>query len=101
MYPRTRPRGCCCVACVRCGANSTLPYLHRSLPWHAEASMKLIPQRARSLVQTDMFATATAPARVTGLQLHRDDLVELLSQLMWQVASQTHVAQRLEDDDEQ
>ena len=63
--------------------------------------MKPIPLRARPLVQTDLFDAATAPARLTSLQLHRDELVELLSQLLWQVASQADVAQRLEDDDEQ
>ena len=63
--------------------------------------MKPIPLRARPLVQTDLFDAATAPAPLTSLQLHRDELVELLSQLLWRVASQADVAQRLEDDDEQ
>jgi hypothetical protein len=63
--------------------------------------MKPIPLRARPLVQTDLFDAATAPAPLTSLQQHRDELVELLSQLLWQVASQADVAQRLEDDDEQ
>ena len=63
--------------------------------------MKPSPLRARPLVQTDLFDAATAPAPLTRLQLHRDELVQLLSQLLWQVASQAGVAQRLEDDDEQ
>ena len=63
--------------------------------------MKPVPLRARTLVQTDLFDAALAPARLTSLELHRDELVELLSQLLWQVASQVDVAQRLEDDDEQ
>jgi hypothetical protein len=63
--------------------------------------MKPIPQRARPLVQTDLFDAATAPAPLRSLQLHRDELVELLSQLLWRVARQAGVAQRLEDDDEQ
>jgi hypothetical protein len=63
--------------------------------------MKPIPLRPRPLVQTDLFDAATAPAPLASLQLHRDEVVELLSQLLWQVASQTGVAQRLEDDDEQ
>ena len=62
--------------------------------------MKPIP-RARPLVQTDLFGAATAPAPLTSLQQHRDELVELLSQLLWQVATRADVAQRLEDDDEQ
>lgn len=57
--------------------------------------------RARPLVQTDLFDAAPAPPPLTSLQLHRDELVELLSQLLWQVASRVDVAQRLEDDDEQ
>ena len=63
--------------------------------------MKPIPRRAHPLVQTDLFDTAAVPIPMTSLQLHRDELVELLSQLLWQVASRADVAQRLEDDDEQ
>jgi hypothetical protein len=63
--------------------------------------MKPIPLRALPLVQTDLFDAAAAPAPLTSLQLHRDELVELLSQLLWQVARHADNAQRLEDDDEQ
>jgi hypothetical protein len=63
--------------------------------------MKPVPLRALPLVQTDLFDAAAAPAPLTSLQLHRDELVELLSQLLWQVARHVDVAQRLEDDDEQ
>jgi len=63
--------------------------------------MKPIPLRASPLVQTDLFDAAPAPAPLTSLQLHRDELVELLSQLLWQVARQAGAVQRLEDDDEQ
>ena len=63
--------------------------------------MRPIPLRAPPLMQTDLFDAATASAPLTNLQLHRDELVELLSQLLWQVARQADVAQRLEDDDEQ
>ena len=63
--------------------------------------MKTTPLRAHALVQTDLFDAATAPAPLTSLQLHRHDLVELLSQLLWQVASRADADQRLEDDDEQ
>ncbi len=62
--------------------------------------MKPIPPRARPLVQTDLFDAATAPAALTSLQLHRDELVELLGRLLWQVASRADDAQ-LEDEDEQ
>lgn len=63
--------------------------------------MKSIPSRARPLLQADLFDAATAPAPLTNLQMHRDKLVELLSQLLWRVARQADVVQRLEDDDDQ
>jgi hypothetical protein len=66
-----------------------------------EASMKPTPPRTRPLAQTDLFDAATAPTRLASLQVHRDELVELLSQLLWQVASQADVAQQPEDDDDQ
>jgi hypothetical protein len=52
-------------------------------------------------LQTDLFDAAASPAPLKSLQLHRDELVELLSQLLWQVARHVDVAQRLEYDDEQ
>ncbi len=63
--------------------------------------MKPILLRARPPAQTDLFGTASAPAPLTSLQLHRDELVDLLSQLLWQAVRQDGVDQRLEDDDEQ
>ena len=63
--------------------------------------MKPIPPRSRPPLQTDLFDAAAAPAPLTSLQLHRDELVELLSQLLWQAARHVDVAQRLENDDEQ
>lgn len=63
--------------------------------------MKPTPLRAPPLVQTDLFDAAAVRAPLTSLQLHRDELVELLSQLLWQVARQTDTAHRLEDDNEQ
>jgi hypothetical protein len=62
--------------------------------------MKLIPLRALPLLQTDLFDAAAASAPLTNLQLHRDELVELLSQLLWQVARHADLPQRLENDDE-
>ena len=63
--------------------------------------MKPIPLRALSLVQADLFDTPAAPAPLTSLQLHREELVELLSQLLWQVARHADIAPPLENDDEQ
>lgn len=63
--------------------------------------MRPIPLQAPPLMQTDLFDAPAASVPLTSLQLHRDELVELLSQLLWQVARHADVAQQLEDDDEQ
>ncbi len=63
--------------------------------------MKGIPLRVRPLVQSDLFDAAAAPAPLASLQLHRDELVDLLSRLLWQVAGQPDATQPPEADDEQ
>ena len=63
--------------------------------------MKPIPPRERPLLQTDLFDAVAPSMPLANLQQHQDELVELLSQLLWQVASQGDIAERLEDDDEQ
>ena len=63
--------------------------------------MKLLPLRALPLIQTDLFDAATASVPLTNLQLDRNELVELLSRLLWQVAMHADIAQQLEDDNEQ
>lgn len=63
--------------------------------------MKPTPPRALPLVQADLFDAATAPAPLTRLQQRHDDLVALLSQLLWQVASQFDADEQMENDDEQ
>ncbi len=63
--------------------------------------MKPFPLRALPIMQADLFDAAPASAPLTSLQLHRYELVELLSQLLWQVARHADSAQRLEDHDEQ
>ena len=63
--------------------------------------MKPILPRARPPMQTDLFGTASAPAPLTSLLLHRDELIDLLSQLLWQVVRQADAVQRPEDDNEQ
>lgn len=63
--------------------------------------MKPFPPRARPPMQTDLFDAGASPAPLRSLQLHRDELVELLSQLLWQVARHADIAQRLEGDNEQ
>jgi hypothetical protein len=63
--------------------------------------MKLIPLRARAPVQSDLFDATAAPLPLRHLQLHQDKLVDLLSQLLWQVAKHAAPVERLEDDDDQ
>jgi hypothetical protein len=62
--------------------------------------MKPIPPRARPLVQTDLFDAVPASMPLANLQQHHDELIELLSQLLWQVAGQADVSERPEDDGE-
>lgn len=63
--------------------------------------MKPTRQRAHLPMQTDLFDAATTLAPLTGLQQRHDELVELLSLLLWRVASQAASTQQAEDDDEQ
>ena len=63
--------------------------------------MKPPSLRTLSVSQTDLFDAPTARAPLTCLQRHRDEIVALLSQLLWQVAIQTEPDQRPEQDDEQ
>ena len=75
--------------------------IHRLQPCHTETSTKPNPLRALQLVQTDLFAASASQAPQTSLQLYRDELVELLSQLLWQVTRHTANNQQRESDDEQ
>lgn len=58
-------------------------------------------KRDPSTVQHDLFSSVPAPPALTSLQLHHDELVELLSRLLWQVASSPEPAQLQESSDEQ
>lgn len=86
---------------MRYGVNSTPPYLYRRQTYQTDASMKRFTLRALPIMQSDLFDSAPASAPLTSLQLHRDELVELLSQLLWQLARHADIDQQLEDDDEQ
>jgi len=86
---------------MRCASNSTQPYLHRSLSCHPEVPMKPLQLRVRRLAQTDLFDSAGPLPTLTSLQLHHDELVDLLSQLLWQVVRDAEANPHLEDGDEQ
>jgi hypothetical protein len=62
-----------------------------------EASMK----RSNPTVQNDLFSSVPAPPALASLELHHDELVELLSQLLWQVASNPDPIPLQESSDEQ
>ena len=63
--------------------------------------MNSIPLLILPLVQTDLFDAEASQAPQTSLQLHRDELVELMSQLLWQVVRQSGNNSQQESDDEQ
>jgi len=63
--------------------------------------MKPTRQRARLPVQTDLFDCASPVPALTGLQLHHDELVGLMSQLLWEVVSDAGKTRGVENGDEQ
>jgi hypothetical protein len=63
--------------------------------------MKPIQLRMRRPAQTDLFESAGALPTLTSLQLHHDELVDLLSQLMWQVVRDAEHNRSAEDSNEQ
>ena len=65
--------------------------------------MKSLQLRVRRPAQTDLFDSAgvSPTLTLTSLQLHHDDLVALLSQLLWQVVRDAEGDRRLEDSNEQ
>lgn len=46
--------------------------------------------RRNPCAQRDLFSNASAPPMLMALQLQHDDLVELLSRLLWDVAQATN-----------
>lgn len=59
------------------------------------------PHQPRPLppVQADLFSSPPAPLR--SLQLYQDDLIELVSRLLWQVVHSAHAGPTRENRDEQ
>ena len=58
-------------------------------------------KRSNPAVQNDLFSSVPAPPAIANLELHHDELEELLSRLLWQVASSPDPIQPQESRDEQ
>jgi len=58
-------------------------------------------KRSYPTVQHDLFSSVPAPPALASLELHHDELVELLSWLLWQVASSPDLIPLKESRDEQ
>jgi hypothetical protein len=63
--------------------------------------MKPTQLRVRRPAQTELFDRAGPLPTLTSLQLHHDELVDLLSQLLWQVVRDAEANPRLENGNEQ
>lgn len=63
--------------------------------------MKPTQLRVRRPAQTDLFDSAGPLPTLTSLQLHHDELVDLLSQLLWQVVRDAEANPCLENGNEQ
>jgi hypothetical protein len=66
-----------------------------------EVPMKPLQLRVRRPAQTDLFDSVGTMPTLTSLQLHHDELVDLLSQLMWQVVRDAEHNRSAEDSNEQ
>lgn len=63
--------------------------------------MKSIHLKTRLPAQADLFDSGASLPSLTNLHLPHEELVELLSQLLWQVARDADAIQSQEGDDEQ
>jgi hypothetical protein len=52
-------------------------------------------------LQTDLFNSALAPAALQSLELHHDEIVELVSRLLWQVVHDAEASPSKESSNEQ
>ncbi len=52
-------------------------------------------------VQRDLFNSVPAPPALAGLQAHHEELLELLSQLLWDVAHSAEMIKNRENGHEQ
>lgn len=58
-------------------------------------------KRSSLSVQCDLFSSVPAPPALSSLQLHHHELVDLLSRLLWEVASSVDETMTQESRDEQ
>jgi hypothetical protein len=63
--------------------------------------MKSFPPRTRQPVQTDLFDSAVPPLPRASLEQVHDELVTLLSQLLWEVVRDADATQSPENSHEQ
>ena len=59
-------------------------------------------KRSNPIVQHDLFSSAPPAPALTCLELHHDELVELLSRLLWEVArspDRTMIKETRDDED--
>ena len=58
-------------------------------------------KRISMSVQCDLFSSVPAPPPLASLELHHNELVDLLSRLLWEVASSMDETMTQENRDEQ
>ena len=57
--------------------------------------------RSNPSVQCDLFSSVPVPPALTSLEAQHDELVELLSRLLWEVVQATEPSMTKESGDEQ
>lgn len=58
-------------------------------------------KRSNVQEQADLFSNASAPPGLATLQQHRDELVDLIGRLLWEVVQGPTATARKENDHEQ
>ncbi|MGF6736208.1 copper oxidase (laccase) domain-containing protein [Paraburkholderia youngii] len=76
-------------------------YLLRQVSSQSEAPMKSLPLRTRQPAQTDLFDSVQPPLPRARLEQVHDQLVALLSQLLWEVVDNADATRSPENSDEQ
>lgn len=63
--------------------------------------MKPHQPRPRPPLQTDLFNSALAPTALQSLEHHHEEILQLVSQLLWQVVHAAETSQSKENGNEQ